>query len=89
MEEKATQEDMEDSTEEENSQSTNGGPNNADQILCNEVMKWMIATIPPLLTIPYNCINSNSIQNRANAAIKNIVENEHAHKLAAKVEEAL
>lgn len=89
MEEEAAQEDMEESTEEDVSQEEDAMCDRADQLLCDEVMKWMVETIPPILTIPYNCIKSNSIQNRANAAIKNVMENNNAHKLADKIEEAL
>lgn len=54
--------------------------------LCDYVCFWMAETFPILLTLPFTIIKQQSIQNKANAALRGLCNNQKAHTLAQNVE---
>lgn len=57
--------------------------------LCDYVCFWMAETFPILLTLPFTIIKQQSIQNKANAALRGLCNNQKAHTLAQNVEDKI
>ena len=57
--------------------------------LCDYVCFWMAETFPLLLTLPFTIIKKQSIQNKANAALRGLCNNQKAHTLAQNVEDKI